>query len=483
MERESIIRMDEINIRTILKDLIKNSPFIILAILIAIMGVQTYKNIVYVPEYTASTTLAVMAKGNAEGSAYSSLSTASSMAEVFSEVFQSEVVKEKVEEEIGKMPENTKIASELIPETNLLKLSVTTEDPQSAYRVLQAILGNYRNVSDYIFGNAVLEVIMDPEVPVAPSNTFETARLKKLGILGATALMAALIILFSILRNTVKTTKTAKRHLEGDCLAVLPFEHKNKTLKGKIRKTNKAVLLSNPVISFGYEEGCDRLASSMEYKTGAHNIVLVTSVAENEGKSTVAVNLAIALARRNKNVLLVDMDFAKPAIYKLMDDKSDKRHGLLEFMDGKVPLRDVVRYDKEKKIYTILNKKGLNDANKYLTAKFARVFLEAARKNFDYVILDSAPLSVGADTEYLQEYVDSSVLVVREDRVMISDLNDAVETLSESGNKFLGYVLNGFDKAGFGIIGRYGYGKYGKYGKYGNYGNYSNSGRFAGEDS
>ena len=83
MERETSIRMDEINLRTILKDLIWNLPFVILAILIVLMGIRTYRNIAYEPEYTASTTLAVIAKGNAEGNAYSSLSTANSMAEVF----------------------------------------------------------------------------------------------------------------------------------------------------------------------------------------------------------------------------------------------------------------------------------------------------------------------------------------------------------------------------------------------------------------
>ena len=150
MERETSIRMDEINLRTILKDLIWNLPFVILAILIVLMGIRTYRNIAYEPEYTASTTLAVIAKGNAEGNAYSSLSTANSMAEVFTEIFQSDVVKEKVEEAIGKMPEGVKISSELIPETNLLVLGVTAKIHNlltGCFRQYWEIINMYRIIS------------------------------------------------------------------------------------------------------------------------------------------------------------------------------------------------------------------------------------------------------------------------------------------------------------------------------------------------
>ena len=468
MERETSIRMDEINLRTILKDLIWNLPFVILAILIVLMGIRTYRNIAYEPEYTASTTLAVIAKGNAEGNAYSSLSTANSMAEVFPEIFQSDVVKEKVEEAIGKMPEGVKISSELIPETNLLVLGVTAKDPQSAYRVLQAILGNYKYVSDYLFGNAVLEVIMEPQVPVAPSNAFRTSWFDKRGIVVAVVLMVGLIVLCSVLRSTVKTTKAAKRKLEGECLAALPYEEKNRTLKGKIHKTNKAILLNSQIISFGYEESCHQLASCLEYKADKQGkkVILITSVAENEGKSTVCVNLAMALARRNKKVLLVDMDLRKPALYKLIEHEVKRKQGLLPFLKGETALNDAVQYDKAMQICTILNDKGIDDAQEYLNTERFERFLAAARKAFDYVILDSSPVSAGTDTEYLQEYADAALLIVRQDRVKISDLNDAVEMMKEGKSKFLGYVLNGFDKSGFGSQGGYGYGKYGKYGRY-----------------
>lgn len=461
MDKDKAFRYDEINPYIILRDLFIHLPFVILAVLTVFMGVRTYKNIVYKPEYTAKATLAVMAKGNADGSVYSSLSTASSMAEVFTEVFQSDIMREKVEEETGQKQVNAEIKAELIPETNLLVLRVTAKDPQSAYRILQAVLNNYRDISDYVFGNAVLEVIKEPEVPVAPSNAFNASKFNKIGALGAVALTAGLIVLFSVLRSTVKTTAAGKRNLEGECLAVLPYEEKNRTLKTKLNNTNKAVLLTNPVISFNYEEECHRLASYLDYKANKSNkkVILVTSVAENEGKSTISANLAIALAMRNKKVFLIDADFKKPALYKLLESKTEKDEGLLAFLKGEADPDNIVQYDKEKQIFTMLNSTSENDVQKYFANNRFEAFLNKAKEICDYIILDSAPISTGTDTEYLEEYADASVLVIRKDRVAIADLNDAIEQLKDGKAEFLGYILNGFKEFASSQK-SYGYGKY-----------------------
>lgn len=461
MYRESSIRMEEVNIRTIIKDLIYNIPFIILAILTAVMGVYTYKNLVYKPEYTAKTTISVIAKGNADGNVYSSLNTATSMAEVFTEVFQSTVIKEKVEEVMGDLPENTQITSTLIPKTNLLKLNVTTNNPQSSYKILQVILQNYKYVSDYLFGNAVLEVIQDPNVPVAPSNTFYTSRLVKLAILGTVLLMSALIVVFSVFRETVKTVHAARRNLEGRHLATIPYEQKNHTLKGKILHVNKALLLNRQVVGFRYQESFNELAAKLEYELNKDNkkTVLISSVAENEGKSTICVNLAIALASRNKKVLLVDMDFGKPALCKIMEYHAKQDEQLLELYKKRTTLDKLIKYDEKLHIYAILTNDD-EENHKCLNDVFLKEFLEQVEKEFDYVILDSAPVSAGSDTEYLKEFADTSILVVHQDMVPTSELNDAIELFKEGKSKFLGYVLNACDSNDVGRVEKYGYGRY-----------------------
>ena len=458
MNDETVFRMDEINWKTIFHDILLHIPFIIMAVLTVLMGVGIYKNVAYVPEYTSKTTMAVMAKGNADGSAYSSLTTANSMAEVFTEVFQSDIIKEKVKEDLGELPAGMKITSTLIPETNLLELKVTALNPKSSFRVMQSVLANYRYVSDYLFGNAVLEIVEDPQVPRSPSNVLNVSKYQKLGVLGVVVLLCGLIVFLSILRRTVKTKKSALRNLEGKCLGCIPYEVKNKTLKAKLNKTNKAILMNQQVVHFAYEESIQHLASTLEFSLGQKNkkCILVTSVAENEGKSTICVNLAMALAKRHKKVLLIDMDFRKPAIYKLLDREVKERGDLAAYLLNQSQKKIVVEYDEINKFYMIGNK-GCSEGNiKNLDTSRLIELLESAKAQFDYVILDSVPISVGIDTEYVKEFVDTSLLVVRQDVVEISDLNDAIEIMNEGSTQFLGYVLNAFDQPE--IKHTYGYG-------------------------
>lgn len=457
MDQEQIIHMDEINIRTILKDLVWNLPFIILAVCIVLMGTRIYKNIVYVPEYTSNTTLAVMAKGSSDGDAYSSLSTASSMAEVFTEVFQSDIMKEKVEEAVGQFPEGTKITPKLIEETNLLELSVTAKDPKTAYLVLQAVLDNYKYVSDYLFGNAVLEVVMDPQVPMAPSNAFQTSRMDQLGILAALIIMCGIFIACSVFRRTVKTEKAARRNLEGKHIVTLPFEEKNRTFQSKIHKTNKALVLGSKVLNFNYEERCHQLADSVErmMRKDRCKTLLVTSVAENEGKSTVSVNLAAALAKRNRRVLLVDMDFKKPALHKLTEKEIRHQEDVKKLMQEKGSVKKLMQFDKKQNIYLILNDQSIDDCQQFIDPEVLKSWLKEAEELFDFIIIDSAPISAGTDTEYLKDFVQSSILVVRQDEVMTADINDTIEMLKDGRSKFLGYVLNAFDVFNKATIGKY----------------------------
>ena len=465
MNDETVFRLDEMNWKTIFHDILFHFPYILLAVLTVLMGVGIYKNVAYVPEYTSKATMAVMAKGNADGSAYSSLTTANSMAEVFTEVFQSDIIKEKVKEDLGELPAGLKISSSLIPETNLLELKVTALNPKSSYRVMQSILSNYRYVSDYLFGNAVLEVIEDPMVPMSPSNVLNVSKFQKLGVLGVVVLLCGLIGFLSILRRTVKTRKSALRNLEGKCLGCIPYEVKNKTLQSKINKTNKAILMNQQVVHFAYEESIQHLASNLEFvlEQKEKKCVLVTSVAENEGKSTICVNLAMALAKRHKKVLLMDVDFRKPAIYKLLSKDLKVDFNLSSYLMNQDMVTLPIEYDEKNKFYVIGNK-GLEDVSiKALdTSRFVDL-LAQVQSQFDYVILDSVPISVGVDTEYVRDFVDTSLLVVRQDVVEISDLNDAMEMMCEGSTQFLGYVLNAFDqpeiKHTYGYGYEYGYGK------------------------
>ena len=104
MNEEVLFYLDEINIKSILRDVIRHFWMILVAALSAILLVSGYQNIIYEAQYTSKATLVISAKGSGTTGSYANLTTTSEMAEVFSNVFSSSVLKKRIVEE----PENSR---------------------------------------------------------------------------------------------------------------------------------------------------------------------------------------------------------------------------------------------------------------------------------------------------------------------------------------------------------------------------------------
>ncbi|MGI6012030.1 MAG: polysaccharide biosynthesis tyrosine autokinase [Ruminococcus sp.] len=439
--------LDEISLFSILRDVVKNCWVILLAAVTAWFAVTGAEGLLYVPEYTATATLAVSARGN-NSNAYSSLTLTNQMAGIFSEVFDSNVLREKIAEDLGQESIEGEISSSIIEETNLITLQVTSVNPRQAYLIIQSAIENYDTVSDYLFSNAVLRIVQEPTVPVSPSNVLNLSRLRRLGMLGAAALTGCLIVLVSVLRFTVKTKDSARRNLDGRVLETIPYENKNKTLKGLFRRGNKSILITSTLVSAGYVEAVRKLATHLDHRMRRkkQKVIMVSSVAENEGKSSTAANLAIALAEKGKKVMLIDTDLKKPAQYKIFGRPGNTQSSLTDYLEGKVPLNKVMFYEKQFGIYRVFQKSGVHNSVKYLDSDYMRKLISSGRKVIDYLILDSSPMSLASDTELLMKMTDTVLMVVRQDWTDIRAVNDTVDNIRQSGADFSGFVLNAFHR-------------------------------------
>ena len=222
MQRE-LFRLDEISVRGLCLDLLKNLWMILLGAAAVWMAATGIHNMIYDPAYTSSATLVVTEKG--ENSTYASLSTAASMADVFGQVFQSEALRDRIISDVGEEIEGS-ISCVPISETNLLVLSVTSPDPRQAYLFINSALTHYEDVASDVFSNAALQIVQEPEVPEFPSNTsWFLAHRNLLTVLGAVG-AAAVIMLFYLLRMTVKNAAAAERQLDGKVRGVIPYEKK-----------------------------------------------------------------------------------------------------------------------------------------------------------------------------------------------------------------------------------------------------------------
>ena len=159
------------------------------------------------------------------------------------------------------------------------------------------------------------------------------------------------------------------------------------------------------------------------------------------GKSTTAINLSSCLAEMGKKVLVVDGDFRKPALYKILEVKNKGEQYLADNLENGL---GNARYIRTCGIYACLQYTAIEDPSRLLSSKELKTFIEEARSQYDYILVDSCPVSAAADAEVWMRRVDSVVMVVKEDAADIRAINDTVDVIYKGTGDFSGFILNNF---------------------------------------
>lgn len=420
------INLDSINYRGIIRDLLKNWWIIVLIVISLYLAATGIGKLVYIPEYTVSTTLVVNAQGTSD--TYTSLAMANEMADIIKEVFQSDVLLELVENEIGKTNQGT-ITCNQIQETNLLVLNVTSKDPQNAYQFMNSALKHYDEVSDYVFTNATLQVLQEPSIPITPSNSSKLINYRNyIALLGGVAVTGIIICLY-LFRHTLKSSKNATKLLDGRVVGVIPYEKKKRDKH--LKKLKQSLLISSPIASMNFVKANGRMSSRIEHHLNKYNyqVLLVTGISENEGKSTVAANICLSFVEKNKKVLLIDGDFRKPAQYKIFDKEVLDINPLQDVITGKATLKESIYFNKKSNIYELFLYHAVDDPSKLMDVITLKKIIDQLKEQFDYIIIDCSPISVSVDAEVWMEVVDSTILLVRQDWTDIRIINDTVDLI------------------------------------------------------
>ena len=314
-----------------------------------------------------------------------------------------------------------------------------------------------------MFSNASLQILQEPEVPSEPSNTSWIMARRYLLVAAGMLAIAAVICLFYLLRLTVKVPDSASRLLDGTVRGTIPFESKG-ILGGK--KTKKALLLNSPLVSMEFAEASRRAEAKVEYhmRRKGYQVLLVTSISENEGKSTVAANIALALAEKHKKVLLLDGDLRKPAQYKVFEEKNTGRTSVDQVLKGEASWKKNLHYNKSAGIWELFQFYGVKDPAAVFAKAPMKALAQEWKQEMDYIVIDCPPTAVSTDAEVWMETADTVLMVVREDWSDVRVVNDAVDMIWQSGCDFSGFVLNAFHRDWASGSRGYGY-DYGDYGK------------------
>ena len=197
-------------------------------------------------------------------------------------------------------------------------------------------------------------------------------------------------------------------------------------------------------------------------------VILVTSTVSGEGKSFVSANLAISLSLLGKKVVIVGLDIRKPGLNKVFH-LSNKEKGITQYLSNpETDLMELVQpSDVNKNLFVLPGGSVPPNPTELLARNGLDKAIEILKQNFDYVIMDTAPIGMVTDTLLVGRVADLSVYVCRADYTHKAEYTLINELAIEKKLSKLCTVINGVDlkKRKYGYY--YGYGKYGKYYGYG----------------
>ncbi|MDO4977722.1 MAG: polysaccharide biosynthesis tyrosine autokinase [Eubacteriales bacterium] len=426
---------------TMIKDVLKEWSIILMISFAAMLFSYSAQYLRYQPTYTMKATFTVNSR-TATTDIYSNLSNASATASAFENVLNSDLMKNKVGQALGFSTMPGKATAERVEDTNLLEITVTENSPKLAHDVYIAIMNNYYDIVKTMIGEVVLNELLPPEIPTKSNKEFtpQKGMIQSffIGMVGSIIFLGFL----SFLKDTVRREEDVEEKLDAKMLGILKHEKKYKKMMKK--KEKRAILMSDPMVSFRYSESMKKIGSKISTKMGRRHAktVLVTSVMENEGKSTVAANIALALSKRSNKVLLLDGDFRKPALFKIFDMDPEEIENFGEVLNGKADIHNLICTKDNLNLSFILNSVRYPDSTDMISQDLMTKVIGILENQFDYIVIDSSPMALAADTQEWMEIIDTAVLVVRQNIASVRDINDCIARLNRNGRKLLGVVFN-----------------------------------------
>lgn len=195
----------------------------------------------------------------------------------------------------------------------------------------------------------------------------------------------------------------------------------------------------------------DRVILQNSIKTLAANIhfasvdnpvvtLAITSTVPNEGKSSIALSLSAALASGGKDVLLVDCDMRRRSLAGLMG--VHPRSGLYSVLSDQVSLDEAIVETNTPGLYFLDTEPHIPNPVDLLSSRRFAQFVKALRREYDYVVFDTPPLSTFVDAAVIGSIVDGTLLVVRQNFAKRDELLAAYDQLKKADANVIGSVMN-----------------------------------------
>jgi capsular exopolysaccharide synthesis family protein len=318
---------------------------------------------------------------------------------------------------------------------------------------LQILTGTYTSLAEKLeqlrinerlesgSGAVVEQAVVNP-IPIAPRPLRNTA----LGIIVGVLVGIGLAFLYDYLDDTIKSTEEAERAYGAPVLGTIPVD--------RIEKGKKRQLAIWTASGSSTAESYRILRNSMDFINFEHKLqtVLVTSAAPAEGKSTVASNLAAALAQAGKKVALVSVDFRRPTTDQFFDVHNSI--GLSDVLLGTHSLKSALQRTGDDQLLVLTAGKMPPNPSELLGSTKMHEVIESIEEWADWVIMDGPPLLAVSDPAAAARWADGVLMVTKAGESTRESARRTKELLGKVGAQTIGVVAWGLEEG----RGGYGYG-------------------------
>ncbi|WP_344358088.1 polysaccharide biosynthesis tyrosine autokinase [Brachybacterium phenoliresistens] len=326
-----------------------------------------------------------------------------------------------------------RISADVPEDTSLIVVSVRAESPQGAADLANAVSDSLRSEVAALEGATSVELtVVTPAVPANVPSSPDLVQNAILGTLAAVLVGVCAAVVRDLLDSKLRSPQDLKLLTDAPVLASIPtFRTRGSFASG---------LVHDP--QGNHAEAYRELRTNLRFleMRGRSRSVLVTSSVKGEGKSTTAINLAAALARSRRRVLLVDADLRDPSVHRCLGVEGGA--GLSTVLIGDALLEDVVQPLDLENLTVLASGPVPPNPSELLDSAEMEAFLQEATATYDIVILDSPPVLAVADALVLSRMVSAVAFVAGCRTVQRNQASRALRKLQHVRARILGVVLN-----------------------------------------
>jgi|GEM_PF-465408 len=312
-----------------------------------------------------------------------------------------------------------------------IQYSIMKREVESSRALYEALTSSLKQASvTEESQNVNIWVMHDASLPQSPSNQ-KLRRNLFIGLILALASGIGIALLVEYLDNTLKSVDDIEKRYGLTVLGGVLQAKKNDPIENIISDNNQSAIAENYRI----------IRSSLLLSSADHppQLILITSMMSQEGKTSTTINLARTLAQVSDSVLIIDADMRKPRVHQILN--LDNSAGLSSFLSGNIS-ETVILATHDEKIKVIPAGPVPPNPAELISSQRMKLLLKELAKEYSFIIIDSPPLSHLADGMILSTLVDGTVLVARSGKTTFEEFSAGIKKLQDVNPHILGVILN-----------------------------------------